>query len=249
MAGRQRPTRLRPVDLADLRHHPLLALISEANKSLADAGFPVCPVEPQWLHITIDQVTGRTASQVPTEERRALVDALRERMADVAPLELTVGSLLSYHSGVIADLHPDGSLAELHATIRHTIRAICGEEAARYPWGVQHLTAAYAYDHADSDAALLVVSSGSPLTATWWGVIWPQMSRRAVADSRQFGNARRGVLLDLPLPSTWGAILEARRCRGVDEAVEATSEHAGADGRRGQGCTGSDRLPSSRRFC
>jgi hypothetical protein len=80
----------------------LITLITEANKALIDTGFPLCPVEPRWLHITIDQLSGRPAGAVPHEERQALVDALRQRLATFAPLEVIVGSLLSYHSEVAA---------------------------------------------------------------------------------------------------------------------------------------------------
>ncbi|RPE39074.1 hypothetical protein EDD90_2030 [Streptomyces sp. Ag109_O5-1] len=141
------------VDLSDPRHTPLISLITEANKVLIDEGFPLCPVEPRWLHIAIDQISGRPAAAVPKEERQALVDALRQRLSTFEPLEVMVGSLLSYHTGVLADLHPDEGLATLHDATRDTIRGVCGEEAARYPWSVQHLSTAYAYDHADSDEA------------------------------------------------------------------------------------------------
>ncbi|QKW06928.1 hypothetical protein HUT18_11520 [Streptomyces sp. NA04227] len=141
------------VDLVDPRHEPLITLLTKATEVLLDAGFPVCPVEPQWLHITLDQLSGRPASAVPQEEREALVEALNRRLSDVAPLDVVVGSMLAYHSGVIGDLHPDEEIAALHTAVRSTIRSVCGEAATRYLWGVQHLTAAYAYDHADSDAA------------------------------------------------------------------------------------------------
>ncbi|MFJ6705656.1 MULTISPECIES: 2'-5' RNA ligase family protein [unclassified Streptomyces] len=139
------------VDLADPRHSPLINLITDSNKALISEGFPLCPVEPRWLHINIDQISGRPASAVPEEERQELVDTLNQRLAGVKPLEVMVGSLLSYHTGVIADLHPDEDLASLHNATRETIRRVCGAEAAQYPWSVQHLSTAYAYDSADSD--------------------------------------------------------------------------------------------------
>ncbi|MGP9017581.1 2'-5' RNA ligase family protein [Streptomyces sp. BR1] len=141
------------MDLTDPRHHTLVRLVTDSNKTLTDAGYPLCPVEPPWLHITLDQVTGRAADHVSEEERHALAAALERRLAHVPPLDIMVGSLLTYHSGVVADLHPDEHLAHLHAAVRETISSICGPAATDYPWGIPHLTVAYAYGTADSDAA------------------------------------------------------------------------------------------------
>ncbi|ATL32769.1 hypothetical protein KY5_7751c [Streptomyces formicae] len=78
---------------------------------------------------------------------------LGARLADFSPFEVQVGSLLSYHSGVIADLHPDDGIVALHRAVREAIRAVRGDEAVRYPWGVQHLTVAYASGAVSSDDA------------------------------------------------------------------------------------------------
>ena len=55
------------------------------------------------------------------------------------------------YSGVIADLHPDEQLADLHRAVRGAIRTVRGDEAVRYPWGLQHLTISYAREEASSD--------------------------------------------------------------------------------------------------
>jgi hypothetical protein len=140
------------VDQEDPRHAALTELVTASNRALLDAGFPITPVEPRWLHITIDQVS-RPAHLISHAERDKLVAEVAHRFADVAPFTITVGSLLSYHSGVIADLHPDQELAALHAAARDGIRAALGDDACRYAWGLQHLTTAYASAEADSDAA------------------------------------------------------------------------------------------------
>jgi hypothetical protein len=122
---------------------------------------PITPVEPRWLHITIDQVS-RTAHSISQAERVKPVAEVADRVTGVAPFTITIGSLLSYHSGVIADLHPDRELAALHAAARDGIRAALGDDACRYVRGLQHLTTAYANANADSDAAQRILRRVRP---------------------------------------------------------------------------------------
>lgn len=133
------------------RDHELSTLVNNANQVLKD--FPLTPVELPWLHITLDQITDRHAALIPQPERDDLVTELTKRLANVAPFKVMVGSLLSYHSGVIADLHPDEQLADLHHTVREAIRTVRGDDAVRYPWGLQHLTVSYAHGETSSDDA------------------------------------------------------------------------------------------------
>ncbi|MFD5443635.1 2'-5' RNA ligase family protein [Streptomyces tendae] len=140
------------VDWADPRHQPLSDLVTKSNQALLEAGFPITPVEPKWLHITVDQISV-PADAITTEQRDTLVEEVSAQLGSVEPFTVTVGSLLSYHSGVIADLAPDEALAALHTAARAGTQAALGDEACRYQWGLQHLTTAYAHAEADSDAA------------------------------------------------------------------------------------------------
>jgi hypothetical protein len=54
---------------------------------------------------------------------------------------------------VICDLSPDDGIADLHRRVRSVFRAVRGEVACQYEWGVQHLTIGYAHGEADSDEA------------------------------------------------------------------------------------------------
>ncbi|MFI5987657.1 hypothetical protein ACIBEA_43215 [Streptomyces sp. NPDC051555] len=150
------------VDWNDPRHKALSELVTTSNQALIDAGFPITPVELKWLHITVDQISGRPANRIAQAERDKLITEVTDRLNDLAPIEVTVGSLLSYHSGVIADLHPDQQLADLHHAAREGICAALGEEACQYHWGLQHLTTAYAYAEADSDAAQRILRRARP---------------------------------------------------------------------------------------
>ncbi|WP_149827175.1 2'-5' RNA ligase family protein [Streptomyces tailanensis] len=131
------------VEWSDPRHKALKDLVTTSNQALLDAGFPITPVELQWLHITVDQISV-PADQIGSEQRSKLIDEVSTRLVGIAPFTVTVGSLLSYHSGVIADLAPDEDLAALHATARSGTRTALGDEACQYQWGLQHLTTAYA---------------------------------------------------------------------------------------------------------
>lgn len=146
------PSLLHAYVTVDLSRQPeLAALVQGARDALLD--FPLSHVQDPWFHITLDQITDEPAARIPQHERDALVDELTKALRDVEPFNLLVGSLLSSRYGVIADLHPDDQLAALHHRVRETIRAVRGDAAVQYPWGVQHLTISYARDEADSDEA------------------------------------------------------------------------------------------------
>ncbi|NIY65563.1 2'-5' RNA ligase family protein [Streptomyces malaysiensis] len=53
--------------------------------------------------------------------------------------------------GVIADVHPDEPLNELHTTVRAAIQAVRGTHSTGYPTKVPHLTIGYASQECDSD--------------------------------------------------------------------------------------------------
>ncbi|WP_413804451.1 hypothetical protein [Streptomyces sp. OE57] len=140
------------VDWDDPRHDVLAQLVTDSNRALLADGFPITPVEHRWLHITVDQIS-KPAHLIGQAERDKLVAEVSHRVVTIAPFTIMIGSILSYSSGTIADTHPDHQLAALHAAARDATRATLGDAACQYEFGVQHLTTAYAYAEADSDAA------------------------------------------------------------------------------------------------
>ncbi|MFD4814710.1 2'-5' RNA ligase family protein, partial [Streptomyces sp. NPDC058418] len=130
----------------------LAQLVTDSNQALLDAGFPVTPVERRWLHITVDQIS-RPAHLIDQAERDRLVAEVTHRVATIAPFTILIGAVLSYASGAIADTYPDHQLADLHTAARNGTRTTLGDDACQYEFGIQHLTTAYAYAEADSDAA------------------------------------------------------------------------------------------------
>lgn len=129
----------------------LATLVRESQEALRD--FPISPVRPEWLHITLDQVTGSHGELVTPQQRADLAAALTGRLAAAEPLTVVAGSVLSYASGAICDLAPDDGIVDLHQRVRSVIRQVCGPQACKYEWGIQHLTVGYAYAEADSDQA------------------------------------------------------------------------------------------------
>lgn len=140
------------VDWDDPRHDALAQLVRDSNRNLLGAGFPITPVEHHWLHITVDQIS-KPAHLIGQAERDRLVAAVTRRVVNIAPFTIMIGSVLSYASGTIADTYPDHELAALHTAARDCTRATLGDDACQYEFGIQHLTTAYAYAEADSDAA------------------------------------------------------------------------------------------------
>ncbi|MER6011506.1 2'-5' RNA ligase family protein [Streptomyces bluensis] len=140
------------VDWKDPRHDTLAQLVTDSNQTLLDAAFPITPVEHCWLHITVDQIS-KPAHLIGQAERDKLVAEVSHRVATIEPFTVMIGSVLSYSTGCIADTHPDHQLAALHAAARDATRVTLGDAACQYEFGIQHLTTAYAYAEADSDAA------------------------------------------------------------------------------------------------
>lgn len=136
--------------VVELEHAPELAALVRAVRE-ATEGVPLAYIEDKWLHITVDQITDRPGGQIPAAERAALTNALTAELAGTAPVEIMIGSVLTYSTGLIADCHPDEALYALHHAVRAAVRAERGEDAARYPWSPPHLSLAYATGHADSD--------------------------------------------------------------------------------------------------
>ncbi|WP_181785401.1 hypothetical protein [Streptomyces phytophilus] len=151
------------VDVSDRRHDALRTLVTTSNTALLDAGFPITPVPPQCLHITIDQISVPADRISPGQRDELLAEGAR-RFTDIEPLHLTAGSLLSYHSGVIADLANRTSPSPpCTPPLTTAPEPFLGNRACRYNWGLQHLTTAYAHEPGRSKS--LVATAPAPPAA------------------------------------------------------------------------------------
>lgn len=137
--------------VADLARNPELAALIRGCRDATD-GWPLAHVGDDEFHITLYQL-GIPSGKVPGPEREAIADALRSRLKDVSPFTITVGSALSYASGVIFDIGPDEPLNDLRELVAAAMGDARGPEASRYETGILHLTESYATAESDSDQA------------------------------------------------------------------------------------------------
>ncbi|MEU4113353.1 2'-5' RNA ligase family protein [Kitasatospora sp. NPDC028055] len=144
----------------DLTAHPDLArLVGECHEAMA--GFPITPMTGT-LHCTIEMIADTTSDKITDTEREVLVDALHRHLADVGPLQVTVGSPVANKAGGYLDLHPDGELVTLRQRVREAISEVRGPGALVHTGGRPHISLGYAYDTASSDALQTALRRISP---------------------------------------------------------------------------------------
>lgn len=103
------------------------------------------------LHVTLDVVADRVASEISETERDTLLQTLRQRLAEWPQWTGTVGSALAYRSGAILDVSPAAPLAALAAEVRSVLTEVRGQQAGTYRQPKPHVSVGYCYEPADSD--------------------------------------------------------------------------------------------------
>lgn len=114
-------------------------------------GFPMTAVDPAWLHVTIAQISDAVGTTTTEDELLVLKTELQVALRSIPPFTLMVGSCLSYHSGSIFDLSPDGELNNVRDIVPEVIGRVRGPGAGAYDPRVLHMSLAYASGDADSD--------------------------------------------------------------------------------------------------
>lgn len=135
----------------DLRRDPgLRRLITECQRIMV--GYPAIATVPlEWLHITVQRIGGRPATERSADERTALINALDAVAKNLPAINLTAGSALTYEHGVMLDLSPDAAMEQLHQLVRGAIRSVCGAAAVVPNSWPAHLSLGYAKSYQDSD--------------------------------------------------------------------------------------------------
>lgn len=110
----------------------------------ATGEYPLAHVENDWFHITLYQLSERPAAEITKAERRDLTAELTRRLETVEPFTITVGSPLTYETGIIFDLAPDAPLNTLRQQVTDAVEKALGRSASSYESGVLHLTESYA---------------------------------------------------------------------------------------------------------
>ncbi|WP_327416410.1 2'-5' RNA ligase family protein [Streptomyces sp. NBC_01233] len=141
--GAGTPSLLHAYVAVDLGHHPELFELVRGIRA-ATNNDPLTHVGDRWFHITLYQLSQTPASKIPDAEREALAAELTTQLRRVAPFAITVGSPLTYGSGIIFDLGPDEPLNALRTATTRAFEIVRGPEATSYDTGVLHMTESYA---------------------------------------------------------------------------------------------------------
>jgi 2'-5' RNA ligase len=117
------------------------------------AGLPgLDPVPAEWLHLTVQAVGW--ADEVPSPTLAAVVDAVRPRVAALAPFDLVFDRPTIYGEAAAMSALPAAPVARLRDAVRAGLRDVLGEDgvptAAEQAHGfLPHVTVAYSRVDAD----------------------------------------------------------------------------------------------------
>ena len=127
------------------------------------AGLPgLDPVPERWLHLTT-LIVG-FADEVPRGDVDAMVAGARRRLADIAPIRVTLGRVLYHPQAVTLAVEPLGALDPVLEAVREAT-AVAGIDGRTDtdPW-IPHVSVAYS--HASCPAAPIIEAVGRWLPAT-----------------------------------------------------------------------------------
>ena len=148
-------TRLHVYAIPDLDTLPeLRELIARARAIVSEFPATIAPVPDRWIHATVDKVNGRAAADVNEQQRAALDEALRRRLAGLPPVEATAGPALTTAGGVLLDMNgdqPGEPWAEATTRVRAAIADVFGDSGLAKPAGPPHFSIGYTTAHQDTD--------------------------------------------------------------------------------------------------
>ncbi|MCC9309153.1 hypothetical protein LN042_19040 [Kitasatospora sp. RB6PN24] len=144
-----------------LEHEPALARLVGACRD-AMRPFPITVMGDDTLHCTIEMVADTTADKISAEERGALVAALREHVASIGPVQVTLGSPIANRTGALLDVAPDEGLLALRERVREAIRSVRGPGALLHDGGRLHVSLGYSWAEGSSDALQTALRQISP---------------------------------------------------------------------------------------
>lgn len=146
-------TRLHVYLLPELHLDVDLARLVSACRSVTAAYPYITPVHDQWLHATVQMVTGRPADAVDDATRDRLAACLQAELADLPPFTVTAGSPIAGLGGVLLDLDqdlPGEHFHELYTRTRRAISTSLGAGAVDSVTLPPHVSVGYA--NADGDS-------------------------------------------------------------------------------------------------
>ncbi|MGI5420487.1 2'-5' RNA ligase family protein [Actinomadura luteofluorescens] len=131
-----------------------------AQKRLADfPGLHMPP--PEWLHITT-LVVGST-EEITTQQQQDMLAAASELLADIPPVDVTLGRILYHPEAIAAEVQPAGPLRQVRKAIQTATRKATGRQGhteGPSQW-LPHMT--LAYSETEQPAEPLITALGREL--------------------------------------------------------------------------------------
>ncbi|MEV3964278.1 2'-5' RNA ligase family protein [Nocardia sp. NPDC050193] len=118
---------------------PLRSATVECQSRLAFPQFDPVPLES--LHLTVDRIGG--SDELSPDRLRAIKTGARRRLCDMAPFELTIGTLRRVSTALIFDVTPSGKIGSLRAKLGADNNVAGSGSDASPPRHPAHVTVAY----------------------------------------------------------------------------------------------------------
>ncbi|MEY9958836.1 2'-5' RNA ligase family protein [Streptacidiphilus sp. MAP5-52] len=127
--------------------------LADLVRACTDAaqGYPATPLAQGEMHLTIEMVADAPSADIPAEQRTALIDALRRRLAPISPINTELGPPTCGKAGIYLDVWPDQELEVLREAVRAAVLEARGPAALVHDGGRLHASINYSWGEQDSD--------------------------------------------------------------------------------------------------
>ncbi|WP_028648068.1 hypothetical protein [Nocardiopsis sp. CNT312] len=151
------------------RDHPANAgffELAERHRRILTQRFAhlVAPVQPPWLHSTVQMVTEPGAPSLSEHKLADLIDQLTSRLTPLAPFILEAAPHVGA-SGSGLDLAPDGDFDRLVEITGTVLDTVLGSSRAAYRTNAPHITTSYCHTAGDSGPVASALRASRPSRA------------------------------------------------------------------------------------
>ncbi len=98
----------------------------------------------KWLHMTTTIIG--SAAEVNNETIKAVVNQVRDHLAAIEPVHVSIGHFLYHPEAVMLAVEPKGSLVPIRQQIQMACRTVLGSSFADEPQWTPHITLCYSTD-------------------------------------------------------------------------------------------------------
>ena len=138
----------------------VIALVREGRRKIASFdGLHMTPYA--WLHITA--LIAGPASKIRSEQIRQMSEAAARRLANVAPVTVTLGKILYHPEAIMLAVQPAEALVPVRNAVTAATREVTGSSGLagnKLPW-TPHITIAYSI--AQQPAGPIITALGQSL--------------------------------------------------------------------------------------